>query len=822
MQGNVKERGEEVRNEAVRDDSGGIWRGRLRRIFGELVWVGGGWLFGGAEMLFGTHPLGIALLCASGRHTLAILIGLIASSLASRLEPVVYISTYVAAALVRIVSGMIFESAETRDDLSERLIRKMQEAEEISDGKKSSRKRRSSKARKEEEIRRSPFGEALHGIFSESVCLRMATAAVCSFIVAFWRIVSGGFQYYDWFAAIFVVLVAPVAVLVYSVSLGDSASHALLHNVSRAAILFSLIWSAGNVTAFGIPLAVVLSLFFTLMLTEREGGVAGSVTAILCGLAYAPLYAPGYLLASLLFTISKGVRRQGSAVLLAVAAQLSWAVYVGGASVLTAYLPAALIGGVATTIALRFREESEENQSAKEETVHCHVEGSRRRDANDHLRGISDAFSSLSEIFYNLSDRFRRPGTLDLRRICDISFDAFCTDCPNKTVCWGLEYSNTLETVSHLTSALHTKGKVTREQIPSALSHRCESVDEILERINRECAKLTGDLLRNNRTEIFAMDYEAAAKIINDALEDEDGEYRFDGEEEQKIAEYLKDAGVRAQGVTVYGNRRRRILVRGVDVEHATVTVETLRSDLAEMCGLELSRPIFEVEGNLSTMSLQAKKKIRVTGAQNNVAADGGISGDTVNLFSNKKDYFYALISDGMGAGKEAALTSSICSVFLEKMLRAGNRASTSLRMLNNMIRSRGADSTRECSSTVDLLELDLITADASFMKSGAAPSFVVRGRVVHRLQAGTAPIGIISALDVQSDPFPLKAGDTVVMVSDGILQNDEDAQWLTSYLTGIGGLSPEEIVYHICVHACEKENHDDCSAIALRIEAAE
>jgi stage II sporulation protein E len=257
-------------------------------------------------------------------------------------------------------------------------------------------------------------------------------------------------------------------------------------------------------------------------------------------------------------------------------------------------------------------------------------------------------------------------------------------------------------------------------------------------------------------------------------------------------------------------------------VEHAKVSAQTLRSDLGEMCALELGQPVFEVEDKVSIMSLQAKKKIAVEGAQNNVSADGGVSGDSINLFSNKQDYFYALISDGMGAGKEAALTSGLCSVFLEKMLRAGNRAWTSLRMLNNMIRSRGEDSVRECSSTIDLMELDLMTAEASFIKSGAAPSFVIRGSVVHRIQAGTAPIGIIQALDAQATPFSLRVGDTVVMISDGILQNDEECEWISDYLSQAGGLSPDEIVYRICLQASSFDTHDDCSAVALRIVEAE
>jgi stage II sporulation protein E len=221
-------------------------------------------------------------------------------------------------------------------------------------------------------------------------------------------------------------------------------------------------------------------------------------------------------------------------------------------------------------------------------------------------------------------------------------------------------------------------------------------------------------------------------------------------------------------------------------------------------------------------MRLQAKRKISVLGAQNNLSADGGVSGDTVNLFSNKKDYFYALINDGMGSGREAALTSNLCSVFLEKMLRAGNRAGTSLRMLNNMLRSRSAGSTGECSSTVDLLELDLMTAEAAFIKSGASPSFVVRGETVHRLQSGTAPIGIISKLDTQIKQYSVREGDTIVLISDGIEQNDPECKWLMRYLSTCGGVAPEEIVYQICLHAAEGEVHDDCSAIALRICEAE
>ncbi|MBR7099501.1 MAG: SpoIIE family protein phosphatase, partial [Clostridia bacterium] len=671
------------------------------------------------------------------------------------------------------------------------------------------------------------FGRSVGAMFTESICLRMATAGIAMLAVSLFRIIAGGFRYYDLFAALFSIAVAVAAVPVWSVCLQKKRDTQVLYALSAFSLMAALVW-AGNFAVIGsIPVSAVLALVFTLWSVRREGVVFGTLTGFLCGAAYRPILLPSFLIAALIYA---GIERQrGKAgVPLACLGALIWTVYADGAASFTVAFPAYLLAGAVFSLILLLQRRSDapaadaETAASRDTETELQCVRSRHEETSDRFRSISDAFSSLSEIFYNLSDRLRRPGTLDLRRICDSSFDCFCTDCPNKTICWGLEYSETYNAVGGLISHLHTKGSVSSDLIPPHLRGRCVSMDRILEQINSECARFTGELLRSSRTEIFAMDYEAAANIINDALQENDCEYRFDPALETRMAEYLSDASITARGVSVYGMRRRQILVQGVNMDASTVTLETLRSDLGEMCGLELSIPVFEVENNVTKMTLQARRKLSVLGAQNNLSADGGVSGDTVNLFSNKKDYFYALISDGMGAGREAAFTSNLCSAFLEKMLRAGNRAVTSLRMLNNLILSRCSDSVGECSSTVDLIELDLITGKASFIKGGAAPSFVIRRGTVQRLQAGTFPIGIIRKLDTQASSYDLRAGDTVVMISDGILQDDPDCLWLTQYLGGCGDKDPEEIVYEICRHASEFPHHDDCSAIALRILNAE
>ncbi len=821
--------------EELRGKEPSVSRQMLLRIGRFLLWIGGGYLAGLCRMLFETNPMGIGLLCAGG-NVIGIFLGLAMAELALMKNPILMICVYAAVALIRSMSFFLLEAPETKvglpPRLREQLRGQLRGLQRDGAGEDRSSEQKIGKWQKGFQKIRAVLAETVKDVgevFTESVCLRSATAGIAMLVISLFRIFAGGFRYYDLFAAIFSITVAVASVPVLSVCLEKKTNNRILYTVSAMALMTALVWS-GNYAAVGaIPVSAVLALIFTLWATEREGLLFGVGTGLLCGAAYRPILLPSFLLAALVYSLFSEKRRVSAGVPLACLSALLWTAYADGAGAVSVALPAYLLAGAVFSplllIRLR-REESEETDEKSAARMDAETElrcaKTRHENANDHFRNISDAFSSLSEIFYNLSDRLRRPGTLDLRRICDSSFDCYCTDCPNKTICWGLEYSETYQTVGALISHLHTKGNVTAGEIPPHLRQRCASMERILEQINSECARFTGELLRSSRTEIFAMDYEAAANIINDALQENDGEYRFDPELEMRLAEYLSDAGIVAQGVTVYGMRRRQILVQGVNVENSTVTLETLRCDLGEMCGLELSVPTFEVENNVTKMSLQARRKLSVLGAQNNLSADGGVSGDTVNLFSNKKDFFYALISDGMGAGREAAFTSNLCSAFLEKMLRAGNRAVTSLRMLNNMILSRCSDSAGECSSTVDLIELDLITGKACFIKGGAAPSFVIRRGTVRRLQAGTFPIGIIRKLDTQASSYDLQAGDTVVMISDGALQNDEDGEWLTKYLAGCGDRDPEEIVYEICRHASEFPNHDDCSAIALRIINAE
>lgn len=189
-------------------------------------------------------------------------------------------------------------------------------------------------------------------------------------------------------------------------------------------------------------------------------------------------------------------------------------------------------------------------------------------------------------------------------------------------------------------------------------------------------------------------------------------------------------------------------------------------------------------------------------------AAAEEISGDTA-ISSGLPDGSLALIlSDGMGKGIRAAAESRAVARRLRKNLKSGMRPAFAIKEVNRYMLSCEEAQTKcaymrkcrpaiqecekkpeplqqaraarcssaaageaECFATVDLLIIDRNAAKAKFYKMGAASSFLLRSGKVKRFEQAALPIGIIPEVQLNHIAVRLKAGDIVVMVSDGITE---------------------------------------------------
>ena len=604
-----------------------------------------------------------------------------------------------------------------------------------------------------------------------------------------------------------------------------------------------------------IALAPLLGLLLTLTASSRLGMVAGLAVGTVCGLAASPALSPVFILCAGGYALLSSASRRAGVIGGCVAGG-GWLWAVEGIIGLTPWLPALLLAPPLFFLTERLwaalpspAEEAETDvpdPSDISELISSALSAeSRARGGQARTKALSEAFDSLSKGFYNLSDRLKRPRLSDLRSICDESFGRRCAHCAHRDICWGAEYDRTLETQARLAAQLHGEGRADAADLPETLQDFCPHMEALVADINTRCARLTEKLLRSEHTDVFAADYAAMATLLADVWEEEQQEARnftCNRQSADAIYEYLTEAGVAVQGVAVVGkeSRRQRVLVRGDDFDGLAPRMEEVKAQLESICGVKLTYPTFEHEERGVIMTLCAEALLTAEYAGSTVPAGHGsreplppplthetlageylppaVCGDHIALFKTDNAYLYALISDGMGAGEEASLTSDICAMFLEKMLTAGNKVDVSLRMLDTYVRSKNRGTGEECSATVDLMELDLMDGQAVFAKNGAAPTYVVREGQVYKLNAPTMPIGILSELPHKKLRFRTHPGDVVVMVSDGVTLGNDECPWLIDLLSSPMQGSMDSLRADIIKRALAAGSEDDLSAIAIRV----
>jgi stage II sporulation protein E len=272
-----------------------------------------------------------------------------------------------------------------------------------------------------------------------------------------------------------------------------------------------------------------------------------------------------------------------------------------------------------------------------------------------------------------------------------------------------------------------------------------------------------------------AEEYEMVARLLKSAEEKDREETSVDKDITPILNGIMTENGLVGRA-RAFGKRRKRVILACEDQGGSRISSKALRQDIEKALGISLSAPEYYRKDKMALMECHGKRRLKVSMATVSSAGHmGEVSGDTAVCFETEDDYYYALISDGMGSGEIARETSLFVCDFLSSALSVGSVGETVIHMLNHTLRSRA----EECSATVDLLEIDMIRGEGRFIKSGAAPSYVKRGSSIFRVKSQTAPLGLLSSVDAEKIKLDVKAGDYVIMLSDGVADETDDAAWL-------------------------------------------
>ncbi len=428
---------------------------------------------------------------------------------------------------------------------------------------------------------------------------------------------------------------------------------------------------------------------------------------------------------------------------------------------------------------------------------------------------LSHAFSSISDMVYNVSDKLKYPSEQEIREQVQKTFNSICGGCAMYESCYSRKLYES-ENVEDIICERLLSGGLKKSDLPEKYADSCIKLSEIVEKLNDSYTRLINDHFRDNKTEILASEYSSMARLIKYTSQKEKTDITPDPILEEKARCALATIGVRFSSVSAYGKRSKIIDVHGVIIDRFPCTSHELSKYLSEKCGYFFGEPEYIGHGDSMVMRIRRARKIKLEYARCACAKGGcGVNGDSVSFFESDEDYFYALISDGMGSGRSAALTSRLTSIFLEKLLTTGTHKNVTLEMLNNLLLSKNDESF----ATVDLLEIDLLSGDAAFIKAGAAPAYILRASKLYKIASFTPPAGIVRSFCAESTKFVLEKGDTVLMLSDGIVQSSDDAPWLCEMLSQDAGDDPSRLCDRILSKA-KKINlrEDDMTCAAVRV----
>ena len=317
-----------------------------------------------------------------------------------------------------------------------------------------------------------------------------------------------------------------------------------------------------------------------------------------------------------------------------------------------------------------------------------------------------------------------------------------------------------------------------------------------------------------------ADEYELISKLLNCAILADDAERAADNTLTSALTEAISECGIEDGVIRAFGERRKHIILACEDESGKKISSDDVRQKIENAIDAKLGAPEYYRNGKLALMECGIKRRLSVEVAEtSSPGSTDEVSGDSQISFETKNDKFYAILSDGMGSGDEAKETSD----FVIRFLRCALETDVSKEMIMYMLNSSLKAYSEECSATVDLLEIDLLSGEGTFIKSGAAPSYVKRESSIFRIRSQTAPLGLLSTIDTERIRIDIRDGDYVVILSDGVSQTTEDAPWLLELLNEKAPSSIKDYANKILESAKERSPYkDDMSVTVIRIKSFE
>lgn len=192
------------------------------------------------------------------------------------------------------------------------------------------------------------------------------------------------------------------------------------------------------------------------------------------------------------------------------------------------------------------------------------------------------------------------------------------------------------------------------------------------------------------------------------------------------------------------------------------------------------------------------------------------VGGDTFD-YSLDRDALHVSITDAAGHEVAAALLATLLVGSLRNERRRGADLGEQARNANDAL---VANSTVGQFVTGQLLRVDLHTGTATIINAGHPFPLRLRDGLVEEIELEIdLPFGLEPGRSFRVQQFPLRAGDRIVFVTDGMLERDAEHLDVPETLGGSRHLHPREVVHELgaaVLRATGSHLRDDATMVCL------
>lgn len=413
------------------------------------------------------------------------------------------------------------------------------------------------------------------------------------------------------------------------------------------------------------------------------------------------------------------------------------------------------------------------------------------------MEAISSALNSAAEDSAAAARIFER--RIPVYELSAEVCKAVCKNCRCREICRHALSNGRSDEFRRAENIAADKGFITAAELPRGFSD-CRHREEIAEYFCVACRRL--NRIRNERRKLEAMRLtvcsaiKASADSFSGYSELSAHKGHICRELSSAAEKAISDMGADDVSAAVYSGDHGEFYIEAYCKSLPEIEPNTISEALSNVLNTETETAEISEYGNRSRIACTSLTDIAADFGTAALSGREALSGDSAKCFFDGSGRLWTILSDGMGSGEEAAAESSMTVSLLSRLVRLGIPPKAAAAYTNSILLTK---SENEIFATADIFSVDLFSGEAKLFKYGAAFTSVMTKSGFTELSACTPPLGIIPEVFCEERSFHLSAGDTVLMMTDGVPEDIYPKVKNTLALCRKEGISAQTAAQRIC-----------------------